>query len=50
MGTEFFYLYYQVMKRFCNAGHPDFFDLPLEVQEELTNYLRSKMQLCKMTV
>ena len=50
VGTEFFYLYYQVMKRFCNAGHPDFFDLPLEVQEELTNYLRSKMQLCKMTV
>ena len=50
VGTEFFYLYYQVMKRFCNAGHPDFFDLPLEVQSELTNYLRGKMQLCKMTV
>ena len=45
VGTEFFYLYYQTMKKFCEAGHPDFFDLPLEVQNALENYLRQKMQL-----
>ena len=47
VGTEFFYLYYQTMKKFCEAGHPDFFDLPLEVQNDLENYLRQKMQLSK---
>lgn len=47
IGTEFFYLYYQTMKKFCEAGHPDFFDLPLEVQNALENYLRQKMQLSK---
>lgn len=47
VGTEFFYLYYQTMKIFCEAGHPDFFDLPLEVQNALENYLRQKMQLSK---
>lgn len=47
VGTEFFYLYYQTMKKFCEAGHPDFFDLPLEVQDALENYLRQKMQLSK---
>lgn len=47
VGTEFFYLYYQTMKKFCEAGHPDFFDLPLEVQYALENYLRQKMQLSK---
>lgn len=47
VGTEFFYLYYQTMKNFCNAGHPDFFDLPLEVQDALMNYLRDKMKLSK---
>lgn len=47
VGTEFFYLYYQTMKKFCEAGHPDFFDLPLEVQNTLENYLRQKMQLSK---
>lgn len=47
VGTEFFYLYYQTMKKFCEAGHPDFFDLPLEVQNALENYLRQKMQLLK---
>lgn len=47
VGTEFFYLYYQTMKKFCEAGHPDFFDLPLEVQNALENYLRQKMQLSK---
>ena len=48
VGTEFFYLYYQTMKKFCEAGHPDFFDLPLEVQNALENYLRQKMQLSKL--
>ena len=47
VGTEFFYLYYQTMKKFCEAGHPDFFDLTLEVQNALENYLRQKMQLSK---
>ena len=47
VGTEFFYLYYQTMKKFCEAGHPDFFDLPLEVQNALENYLRQTMQLSK---
>ena len=47
VGTEFFYLYYQTMKKFCEAGHLDFFDLPLEVQNALENYLRQKMQLSK---
>ena len=47
VGTEFFYLYYQTMKKFCEAGQPDFFDLPLEVQNALENYLRQKMQLSK---
>lgn len=47
VGTEFFYLYYQTMKKFCEAGHPDFFDLPFEVQNALENYLRQKMQLSK---
>ena len=47
VGTEFFYLYYQTMRKFCEAGHPDFFDLPLEVQNALENYLRQKMQLSK---
>lgn len=48
VGTEFFYLYYQVMKEFCDAGHPDFFDLPLLVQDRLAEYLRVKMQLSKL--
>ncbi|MEG0913647.1 MAG: class II fructose-bisphosphate aldolase [Oscillospiraceae bacterium] len=47
VGTEFFYLYYQTMKKFCADGHPDFFDLPLDVQSVLMDYLREKMQLSK---
>lgn len=50
VGTEYFYLYYQTMQKYCAAGHPDFFDLQLSVQEALREYLRKKMQLCKMTV
>ena len=48
VGTEFFYLYYQTIRQFCEAGHPDFFDLPLLVQEKLCEYLRDKMLLSKM--
>jgi ketose-bisphosphate aldolase len=48
VGTEFFYLYYQTIKEFCDAGHPDFFDLPLLVQDRLENYLRTKMLLSKL--
>ncbi len=48
VGTEFFYLYYQTMCEFCKAGHPDFFDLPLLVQDRLENYLRTKMLLSKL--
>lgn len=48
VGTEFYYLYYQTIKEFCNAGHEDFFDLPLLVQERLMNYLRTKMLLTRM--
>lgn len=48
VGTEFFHLYYTTMQEFCGAGHADFFDLPLLVQERLVAYLRDKMQICKM--
>lgn len=45
VGTEFFYLYYQTIREYCEAGHAEFFDLPLLVQERLEDYLRVKMQL-----
>lgn len=48
VGTEFFYLYYQTIQAFCGAGHPDFFDLPLLVQDRLEEYLRTKMLLSKL--
>ncbi len=47
VGTEFFHLYYQTIQEFCGQGHPDFFDLPLLVQQRLTDYLKNKMQLSK---
>ena len=50
VGTEYFYLYYQTMQKFCAEGRPDFFDLPLVVQAALRDYLRQKLLLCKMTV
>ena len=50
VGTEYFYLYYQTMQKFCGEGRPDFFDLQLVVQDALRGYLRKKMQLCRMTV
>ena len=36
------------MRDFGNAGHPDFYDLPLLAQERLENYLRTKMLLSKL--
>ena len=48
VGTEFFYLYYQTMAEYCGAGHPDFFDMSLLVQQRLKDYLRVKMQLSKL--
>jgi ketose-bisphosphate aldolase len=48
VGTEFFYLYYQTMREYCDAGHPEFFDLPLLARERLENYLRTKMLLSKL--
>ncbi|MFH1879980.1 MAG: class II fructose-bisphosphate aldolase [Bacillota bacterium] len=50
VGTEYFYLYYQTMQKYCAEGRPDFFDLQLVVQDALRDYLRQKMLLCKMTV
>lgn len=48
VGTEFFYLYYQTIKEYCDAGHPDFYRMPLLVQERLEAYLRAKMLLSKL--
>lgn len=48
VGTEFFYLYYQTVKEYCGAGHVEFYDLPLLVQERLEEYLRTKMLLSKL--
>lgn len=48
VGTEFYHLYYQTINEFCAKGLPDFFDLPLLVQERLMDYLRTKMLICKM--
>lgn len=48
VGTEYYHLYYQTVKEFCEKGLPDFFDMPLLVQERLMNYLRKKMLICKM--
>jgi len=47
VGTEFFWLYYQTMKEYCAAGHADFFNLPLVLQDKLMGYLRKKMELSK---
>jgi len=48
VGTEFFYLYYQTIKEYCNAGHPDIYDMPLLIRDRLENYLRSKMRISKL--
>jgi len=47
VGTEYFYNYYQTMKAYCQE-HEDIFDLQTTVQASLQDYLRNKMQLCKM--
>jgi ketose-bisphosphate aldolase len=49
VGTEFFQLYYDVVREFCQI-HGDsgsIIDLPIIVQEKLTAYLVEKMQLSK---
>lgn len=47
VGTEYFYLYFQTVKEYCNT-HGDIFDMQMAVQEALKAYLRKKMQLCKL--
>ncbi|MBQ6373844.1 MAG: class II fructose-bisphosphate aldolase [Clostridia bacterium] len=47
VGTEYFYLYYQTVKAYC-ADHEDIFDIQTTVQAALMDYLRQKMQLCRM--
>lgn len=47
VGTEYFYLYYQAVKEYCK-DHEDIFDIQMFAQERLKEYLRNKMQLCKM--
>jgi len=48
VGTEFFYLYYETIIEYCNAGHPDIYDMPLPVRDRLENYLRDKMRISKL--
>ena len=49
VGTEYFYLYFQTVKEYCQT-HEDIFDIQMLVQERLQDYLRQKLQLCTMTV
>ena len=49
VGTEYFYLYFQTVKEYCQS-HEDIFDMQMLVQERLQEYLRKKLQLCTMTV
>ena len=49
VGTEYFYLYFQTVKEYCQ-NHEDIFDMQMLVQERLQDYLRQKLQLCTMTV
>lgn len=50
VGTEFFWLYYQMIKEYGTEEHADIFDLPVKVQGAMTDYLRKKMQLCRCTL
>ena len=50
VGTEYFYLYYQVVKEYVAAGNEDIFNMQMLVQERLMEYLRKKMQLNTMTL
>ncbi len=50
VGTEFFQLYYDSIKEYCEECKEkgNVFDMPKYVQNKLMNYLREKMKLCKM--
>lgn len=48
VGTEYFHCYYQAIREYCDAGHADFFDLPVLVQRRLEDYLRAKLPLSKL--
>ncbi len=50
VGTEYFWLYGQTLKKYYADPEPDFFRTPEVVQAALIDYLRQKMQLCTMTV
>ncbi len=50
VGTEYFWLYFQTLKKFTADPGANFFQLPEVVQDALMNYLRQKMLLCTMTV
>ena len=49
VGTEFFQLYYDSIKEYCeiNGTKGNVFDMPKYTQEKLMDYLRVKMQLSK---
>jgi len=49
VGTEFFQLYYDSIKEYCETcgTKGNVFDLPKFTQEKLMAYLRIKMQLSK---
>ncbi len=50
VGTEYFQLYYDSIREFCNQNgdRGSVLDLPMYVQEKLKAYLRVKMQLSKL--
>lgn len=50
VGTEFFQLYYDSIKEYCEEFKEEgnVFDMPKYVQNKLMNYLREKMKLSKM--
>lgn len=48
VGTEYYHLYYQTIREFCDKNLPDFFDMQLLVQERLMDYLRQKMLLSNL--
>jgi len=50
VGTEFFWLYWQTIKKFSADPDANFFNLPEVVQAALMDYLRQKLQLCSMTI
>ncbi len=50
VGTEYFWLYSETIKKYYSDPDANFFRLPEAVQAALMDYLRKKMQLCTMTV